>query len=477
VANPIQISLVFKAPSGTCSPGGPDQQVVSTGAIWSCQNVNAQTGNGTWTDIGSGSQIYPALGIPSSSGAAWNSSYLADNLNNAGIQTSPVQVECGTGTTSPVLSTFSAGGIMYVFPDNWPSSCTAVTKGCTTNFDCAMGWAVQQDTAGTQPCYVYEIMLSNRIYYSNRGFVDNSSCTTNGYSNHGVGIIGTSWTATLIYASSASDGGFQQSYWFQSKNSVLPSGAQWRDFSTYTPATYVADYGCIALAGIEHVSMIRVHCNGFSNGEVDNIRRFNLQGWAPAHIDFGGFAGGNSGAGNYENSQEEVGTETDTQVFFPFSVTPTISTSTLTRPTGYNSTTETWNNAITGLTNVATCGAEGYDYGTGSSPCTGKPQHTLAANAYYPSNYIDASGLGPVVASTIPTVYTFPPIIKLYGQAMKTVPDRVSKRYSTVPNRDRGYPTAAQMAPRHPGTRTSGTCNGMRAERSPRFSATRPVTG
>lgn len=49
----FSITLVVSAPSGTCPAGLPDQQVLSTGNLYSCGSVVA--GVGTWQQIGTGS--------------------------------------------------------------------------------------------------------------------------------------------------------------------------------------------------------------------------------------------------------------------------------------------------------------------------------------------------------------------------------------------------------------------------------------
>src|ERR1700723_3695362 len=54
-------TLVFIAPSGSCTGGATAQLVYSTGAYWTCQSVNTGTGIGTWTVIGGGSGSFVTL--------------------------------------------------------------------------------------------------------------------------------------------------------------------------------------------------------------------------------------------------------------------------------------------------------------------------------------------------------------------------------------------------------------------------------
>jgi hypothetical protein len=70
------ITLVSSAPSGACSINLPDQQVITTGTLYSCQN-------GTWAQIGSGG------------GGSGTVTSVTGTAN---------QIDVATGTTTPVIS-------------------------------------------------------------------------------------------------------------------------------------------------------------------------------------------------------------------------------------------------------------------------------------------------------------------------------------------------------------------------------------
>lgn len=71
------IILVTSAPAGACTSGLPNQQVITTGILYSCQD-------GMWSTVGGGGGTwpgYPGVGIVVSTGSAWDAS-LAETDGN-----------------------------------------------------------------------------------------------------------------------------------------------------------------------------------------------------------------------------------------------------------------------------------------------------------------------------------------------------------------------------------------------------------
>lgn len=76
VSNP-DVTYVVTAPSGACVGVPPIQVVISTGALYTCNN-------GTWGS-GGGGMVYPAAGIALSTGAAWGTSFVAPTSALVGL--------------------------------------------------------------------------------------------------------------------------------------------------------------------------------------------------------------------------------------------------------------------------------------------------------------------------------------------------------------------------------------------------------
>ena len=75
VSNP-PIVLVSSAPSGSCTQNLPDQQVKTTGALYSCQS-------GTWTQIGGGG----GSGTVSDGSGTTTAGLMAQSTGTAHVQT------------------------------------------------------------------------------------------------------------------------------------------------------------------------------------------------------------------------------------------------------------------------------------------------------------------------------------------------------------------------------------------------------
>jgi hypothetical protein len=128
VSNP-SIILVSTAPSGPCTPGLPNEQVISSGIMFSCQG-------GTWGEIGGGgggSGTVTNFAAPSSSWPTWLVPTVTNSTTTPGLTVAagiiPV-ANGGTGTASPGLV---AGTNITSITGTWPNqTINAATQGTTT---------------------------------------------------------------------------------------------------------------------------------------------------------------------------------------------------------------------------------------------------------------------------------------------------------------------------------------------------------
>ena|ERR1035437_4972720 len=137
-SNPVITSVVL-APSGSCTQGLPDQQVLSTGTLYSCQNVVA--GVGTWGQIGGGgSGLTTNTLIKVDSSGALSTSSIIDN----GIFVKTSEIFKGTNTQ---LLTVNASAISATAPGTVVFTWGALPVSTNFSFHCAIMYN-QQTAAG-----------------------------------------------------------------------------------------------------------------------------------------------------------------------------------------------------------------------------------------------------------------------------------------------------------------------------------------
>jgi hypothetical protein len=133
VSNPSIISVSI-APSGSCSAGLPNQQVVSTGIQYSCQNVTGSIG--TWAALaggGGGSGTVTDFLAPSASWPTWLVPTVTNPTTTPSLSVAAGTVPVangGTGTASPGLV---AGTNIANITGTWPNqTINASAQGIAT---------------------------------------------------------------------------------------------------------------------------------------------------------------------------------------------------------------------------------------------------------------------------------------------------------------------------------------------------------
>lgn len=124
--------------TGTGTPGLVAGTNVTISGVWPDQTI-ASTG---------GSQVYPAAGIPNSTGTAWGTSYAVSGTGSVALTTSPVFTTPNLGTPSALTLTNATGlpiagltglgtGMSSFLALAWPA---LVSTDCLTNNGTALAW-------------------------------------------------------------------------------------------------------------------------------------------------------------------------------------------------------------------------------------------------------------------------------------------------------------------------------------------------
>jgi hypothetical protein len=225
--NPIGTNLVFTAPTGNCSPGGPNFQVVSTGVQYSCQNVAAGTGVGTWAPIGA------TAGNPAGS----NTNVQYNNSGSFGAN-SNFTTDGSGNVTSVTLNTSSTL--------NLPVSAITVLNDFIASINLAgstdagdalalQGWA-QINGAGTATGDAHAVGVKGIVDYYGSGSIPKSIGVEGALTNDSTGTIANAIGVQAFFGGNLSTGTLTSYSEFQADaNANNPNGTISRYIDFHSP--------------------------------------------------------------------------------------------------------------------------------------------------------------------------------------------------------------------------------------------------